>query len=64
MIKVRSFKKAVTWKLFSTTLAVGIGYALTGSPTVALGIAIIHVPASIVLYMLHEAAWDKFDPKS
>ncbi len=64
MIKARSFKKALTWKLMSTTLAVAIGYILTGSTTVAFGIALIHIPVSILMYMAHEAAWDKFDHKS
>ena len=56
---MRSFKKALTWKLMSTTLAVGIGYLLTGSASVALGIALIHIPVSIIMYMVHEALWDR-----
>ena len=61
MINKRSFKKALTWKLMSTSLAVAIGYILTGSTAVAMGIALIHIPLSIVLYMVHEHIWEKVE---
>lgn len=55
----RRFKKALSWKFISTGLALGIGYFLTGSYAIALGIAGLHIPLSIVLYMAHEALWDR-----
>jgi len=58
-MNTRSFKKALSWKVISTTLALGIGYVLTGSTAVAVGIAALHIPLSIVLYMAHEAFWDR-----
>ena len=51
--------KAFTWKLLSTSLAVFIGYVLTGSVNVALGIAILHIPASMVIFVAHESLWDR-----
>lgn len=58
-MKYRSFKKALSWKFISTGLALFIGYILTGSYSVAIGIAALHIPLSIVLYMAHEAFWDR-----
>ena len=50
--------KAITWKLISTSLAMGVAFLLTGSVQVAVSIAIIHIPASMLLYILHEYLWD------
>jgi uncharacterized membrane protein len=49
--------KAVSWKLTSTGLAMGIAFWLTGSFDIAVMIAIFHIPSSILLFMIHEYIW-------
>ena len=53
----RSFMKAVSWKLTSTALAMGVAFWLTGSFDIAVMIAIFHMPSSILLFMIHEYIW-------
>lgn len=58
-MNMRSFKKALTWKILSTSLALGVAYLLTGSTAAAVGIAAVYIPTSMILYMAHEAMWNK-----
>lgn len=55
----RSFFKACTWKILSTSLAMAIAFVMTGSVEIAVTIALAHIPLSLALYVTHEWLWDR-----
>ena len=55
----RSLAKAVSWRVTGTADTFIISWLITGSLTLASGIAVTEVITKIVLYYLHERAWDR-----
>ena len=55
--RTRSLLKGLTWRVVATATTIGIVWALTGDTRIALQIGAIEVVAKIVVYYLHERAW-------
>ena len=55
--RTRSLLKGLTWRVVATTTTIVIVWALTGDTKIALQIGAIEVVAKIVVYYLHERAW-------
>ena len=55
--RTRSLVKGLTWRVVATTTTILIVWALTGDTQIALQIGAIEVVAKIVVYYLHERAW-------
>ncbi len=56
----KSFAKAISWRLLGTIDTIIISYVITGEIKSAISIGSIEVFTKIVLYYLHERAWNKF----
>ncbi|MCQ0111120.1 Uncharacterized membrane protein [Zhouia amylolytica] len=54
-----SVLKTISWRIIGTIDTMIISYILTGNFTVALGIGGIEVVSKMILYYLHERAWNK-----
>ena len=54
---LRSVLKGLTWRMLATAVTVAIAYFVTGMVAVAFQIGAIEVVAKIVVYYLHERAW-------
>ncbi|WP_236976249.1 DUF2061 domain-containing protein [Membranihabitans maritimus] len=54
---VRSFIKGVTWRVLGTLDTMIISYFITGNWKFALSIGGIEVFSKLILYYLHERAW-------
>lgn len=54
---LRSVLKGVTWRVLGTIDTMVISYFITGSWKFALSIGSIEVVSKLVLYYLHERAW-------
>ena len=59
--KKKSIIKTITWRLLATATTFVIGWMVTGSIALGLGIASIEFWAKLVLYYLHERAWSKIN---
>lgn len=59
--KKKSIIKTITWRLIATATTFVIGWMVTGSIALGLGIASIEFWAKLVLYYLHERAWSKIN---
>ena len=57
--RIRSFAKAVTWRITGTLDTFLISWFVTGSPVFAVTIAASEVFTKIFLYWLHERGWNK-----
>jgi uncharacterized membrane protein len=55
--RTRSLLKGLTWRVVATTTTIVIVWALTGDTRIALQIGAIEVVAKIIVYYLHERAW-------
>lgn len=55
----RSIAKAVSWRITGTLDTFVISWLITGSLGLAGGIALTEVVTKIVLYWLHERAWNQ-----
>lgn len=55
----RSFAKAVSWRITGTVDTFIISFLITGELKLAGAIAITEVVTKVVLYWLHERAWNK-----
>lgn len=53
--------KAITWRIFSSSLTVMLGWLILNDPWMGLKIGIIEVFTKILLYYLHERIWFKTD---
>jgi uncharacterized membrane protein len=53
----RSIMKGVTWRVIATGTTVSIAYFITGEVHQALKIGGLEVAAKIMIYYLHERAW-------
>lgn len=54
---LRSILKAFTWRFVATCTTFIIAYFVTGKTSFAVTIASIEVVAKMVIYYLHERAW-------
>ena len=55
----RAIVKTGTWRVIATCTTFLVSWFVTGSIAVGLGIASIEFWAKLVLYYLHERAWEK-----
>jgi uncharacterized membrane protein len=55
--RIRSVLKALTYRATGTATTMGLTYAVTGEVAVALAIGSIEPVVKIVVYYLHERAW-------
>ena len=55
----RSLLKTISWRFWATITTIALVFAFTGKYEVALAIGGIEVVLKMVLYFLHERAWDK-----
>lgn len=55
----RSIVKTVSWRAVGTLDTIIISYLITGSLTMAASIGSIELFTKMVLYYLHERAWNK-----
>jgi uncharacterized membrane protein len=57
----RSVLKAISWRLTGTIDTFVISYIITGKFQFAISISLIEVCTKMVLYFLHERAWERID---
>jgi len=55
----RSWVKAVTWRVIATTTTMLLVYLFTGELEMMLGVGFFDVLTKLVIYFLHERAWDR-----
>ncbi|WP_194776382.1 DUF2061 domain-containing protein [Pararhodonellum marinum] len=55
----KSFLKSVSWRMVGTMDTIVISYFITGQIKMAVSIGSIEVISKILLYYLHERAWEK-----
>ena len=55
--RLRSLLKAVTYRITGTITTVLIVFVVTGEPTFAFTVGIAEPIAKVVIYYLHERAW-------
>lgn len=56
--RLRSFIKALSWRITGTADTFVVSWFLTGAPSLAATIAITEIVTKITLYWLHERAWN------
>lgn len=59
--KKKSIIKTFTWRLLATATTFIIGWLVTGSIALGLGIASIEFWAKLVLYYFHERVWSRIN---
>jgi uncharacterized membrane protein len=55
---VKSFMKSISWRIVGTLDTMVISFFVTGQLVMAISIGSIEVVTKIVLYYLHERAWE------
>ena len=55
----RSLAKTISWRIVGTIATIIISWLITGALTLAFSIGIIELISKLVLYFLHERAWNK-----
>lgn len=60
----RSIAKTISWRVLGTLDTVIISYLLTGTIKVALSIGAVEVVSKMLLYYLHERAWEHYQHKA
>jgi uncharacterized membrane protein len=53
----RSLMKAVSYRVFGSTVTGGIVYFFSHDASVSMGVGALDMVSKIVLYFLHERAW-------
>ena len=56
---VRSLAKAISWRITGTIDTFVISWIITGEVLLASGIAFTEIMTKILLFWLHERAWNK-----
>ena len=56
---IRSFAKAVSWRVTGTIDTFLISWLITGHALIASGIALTEIMTKVGLYWLHERVWNK-----
>ena len=54
----RSIAKSLTWRVLATLTTIIIVYILTGDLAIAGAVGAIEVLAKIIIYYLHDRAWN------
>ena len=57
--KVRSFVKAISWRILATIITFSIAFFLTGETVMALEIGFLDLGIKLVVYFIHERVWGK-----
>lgn len=57
----RSILKGVTWRILATADTFVISYLITKQFTFAISISLIEVVTKLLLYFVHERAWNKIN---
>ncbi len=55
--RLRSLLKGLTWRIIATSTIIAIAYFKTGDVSLALEIGFIEFFIKLLLYYLHERAW-------
>lgn len=55
--RLRSLLKGLTWRIIATSMIFGITYFTTGEVEMAMKVAAIEFPVKLLVYYLHERAW-------
>lgn len=55
--RTRSVMKGLTWRVLATATTIIIAWAITGDTRIAFEIGAVEVVTKIVVYYLHERAW-------
>jgi uncharacterized membrane protein len=56
----RDLAKTATFAVLHFTVGFGVTYALTGSVTIATGVALIEPSVNTVVFYFHEKIWRRF----
>lgn len=56
----KSMLKTISWRIVGTIDTMVIAYLLTGELAIAFSIGSVEVVTKMILYYLHERAWNKF----
>ena len=57
--KSRSIIKTISWRVLATLTTIVLVYIFIGDTTIALSVGGIEVVLKMLIYFLHERAWDK-----
>lgn len=57
--KLRSFLKAISWRIVATTITFLVALTLTGKTIVALEIGGMDLVLKLIAYFFHERVWGK-----
>ena len=57
--KKKSIKKAISWTIIDNIATISVAYAFTRQIELSFGIAIISNTIEILLYFIHERAWNE-----
>ncbi len=55
--KLRSFLKAVSWRVLATTITFSIVFFITGETVIALEIGFLDLVLKLIAYFFHERIW-------
>jgi uncharacterized membrane protein len=59
--RYRSLAKATSWRLTGTLDTIAISWVITGRLTIAVSIGGVEVFTKMLLYYLHERAWNRIN---
>ena len=55
----KPFWKAITWRIIASIITMGLVYLTTGSIVQTLLVGIPETILKVILYILHEMAWER-----
>ena len=55
----RSFTKAISWRILASITTVILVFLFTKNLTISLGIGAVELVVKMMLYYVHERAWNK-----
>jgi uncharacterized membrane protein len=64
VIKTRLLLKAISYRIFGSVATAVIAFLVTGSIEAGLAIGFLDTILKIVLYYVHELAWEKLEKKN
>jgi uncharacterized membrane protein len=59
--RLRSFTKAITYRLSGSCITAAITFWATGKLDLALGVGLADVTSKLIFYYIHERLWDHFN---
>ena len=57
--RMSSLLKTISWRAIATTVTIILVYAITDKLSISLGVGLIEVSSKMVLYYIHERAWNR-----